>query len=65
MVTEMEKRECLNTVNELLGVLDRHGFDGFKMIVDIYHRDFSPREQKTILPVNEKFSFQVITGGLA
>lgn len=63
MVTEMERIQIRKDVNELIEVLDRNGFDGFKQIVEIYKRDHSPQKEAVIFPLNEKLSFRLIDGG--
>ena len=66
MVPEMERMQLREDVNELVEILDRNGFDGFKKIVEIFKRDHSPqKEAPTIFPINEKISFRLIDGGSA
>jgi hypothetical protein len=40
MVTQMEKIECRKDVKMLLDILDRNAFDAFRIIVNIYKRDY-------------------------
>jgi len=64
-VTEMERMQICKDLNELIEVLDRNQFDGFKKIVDIYYREIvsTRKEAPTIFPISKKITLQVITGG--
>ncbi|MEQ8203782.1 MAG: hypothetical protein ABRQ31_08360, partial [Smithellaceae bacterium] len=50
-----------NAVNELLNVIDRNGFDGFKQIVEIYKRDHSPQKALLARSGSKVVNFQLRT----